>query len=83
MFMFMCIYATKAVAFYKQVRQDHACIITAAAIAGTSYAIMDRSRNRGMICILAVAAPIIISVVATPTYALNQVDTFPGPTENP
>lgn len=34
------------------------------------------------ICILAVAAPIIISVVATPTYALNQVDTFPGPTEN-
>ena len=41
-------YATKAVAFYKQVRQDHARIIVAAAIAETSYAIMARSRNRGM-----------------------------------
>jgi hypothetical protein len=34
------------------------------------------------ICILAVAAPIIISIVATPTYALNQVDTFPGLSDN-
>ena len=36
------------------------------------------------ICILAVAAPVVISIVATPHYQLNQVaDMFPSSSEHP
>lgn len=72
-------YVTEAVAFYKQVRQDHVrIIIVAAAIAGTSYAIMARPRNRDMHIHSRGHGTGHHQCRRDAYYALNRADTFTG-----